>query len=189
MKNRMKTSLAVASVLLILGFAVSCGNTKTKEEQAPKTTIHEAAFMGNIDEVDQHIAYGTDLNMKDDYGSTPLNIAATFGHTEVAKHLIEGGADLNAVTADGSTALHSASFFCHKDIVEALLEGGIDINVRNNYGSTARESLMPPFSIVKGIYDQMGRDLGPLGIKFDYDEIEKLRPEIAEMIWTYELKR
>jgi hypothetical protein len=85
--------------------------------------------------------------------------------------------------------LHAASFFCNKEIVEALLAGGIDISVRNNYGSTARESLMPPFSTVKGIYDQMGRDLGPLGLKFDYDEIEKLRPEIAEMIWAYELKQ
>jgi ankyrin repeat protein len=91
MKNRMKTQLLAGLVFLMLGFAVSCNRADTKEGQAPKMEIHQAVFMGNLEEVDRHIAYGSDLNVKDDYGSTPLNIAATFGHTEIAQHLIKGG--------------------------------------------------------------------------------------------------
>lgn len=182
----MKTLLLATVLLIAIGLLTSCGAQEKKENKPPKMEIHAAAFMGKLDEIKAHIAFGSDLNVKDAYGSTALNIASTFGHTEIAKALIAGGADPNVKNSDGSTALHSASFFCYKDIVQSLLEGGADPAIRNNFGGTAGESVSAPFSAVKAIYDQMGRDLGPLGLKMDYEEIQVLRPQIAEMISTYE---
>lgn len=176
-------------ILLVALFALtSCGNSGTESTEesstpkAPAMDIMAATFMGNAKAVTGHIAAKTDLNQKDDFGSTPLTIAATFGKIEIAKLLIDAEADLNVTSADGSTPLHTASFFGHTEIVKQLLAKGADLSIRNSFGVTALESLAAPFDQVKAIYDQIGKDLGPLGLKLDYAKIEAARPVIAEMI-------
>lgn len=148
----------------------------------PSVDIHTATFLGNLDAVRQHISAGSDLNVKDQYGSTPLIIATLFGKTEVAISLIEAGTDLHITGNDGSTPLHTAAFFCRTEIVKALLANGADKTLKNNYGSTPLASVTTPFNDVKGIYDQFSKDLGPLGFKLDYKHLELTRPIIAEML-------
>jgi len=153
-----------------------------KKPQPPGTDIHTAAFMGNLDALRQHIEAGSDLDQKDEYGSTPLIIAVTFGKAEVARELVEAGADINCKNNDGSTPLHTAAFLCRTEILEMLLENGADKNIMNNFGSTALESVSGPFDSVKGIYDQFNKDLGPLGLRLDLEYLKKTRPTIAEML-------
>lgn len=179
----------LAAALLIMGFALqSCSGTDNKEgtEQAevkaPRQTLFEATFLGKLDLVKQHIVAGTDLNQKDDFGSTALNIAITFGKTDIAQALIAGGADIEIKGGDGSTALHSAAFFGRTEIVKSLLAKGANIEARNNYNGTALESVQVPFDQIKPVYDQMARDLGPLGLKLDYDRIAAAREVIATLI-------
>lgn len=202
MKTKMNISLnevitvIVATTLLSIA---SCGarhNDSTEKEgkakvaqagvKPPSMDIFSASLFGDLMAINQHIKAGTDLNAKDAYGSTPLIIAATFGKTEVAKALIDAGADVNITNNDGGTALHSAAFLCREGIVKALLDNGIDTTIRNNFGSTALESVLAPFEMVKGIYEQFSRDLGPLGLKLDYEQIEKTRPVIARLIQNSE---
>ena len=189
--NKMKI-LAIASIVTVFTFG-SCGNgqnksadketTKTeKEVKVPALDIHTAAFIGNIDAIKGHIAAGTDLNVKDQYGSTPLNIAATFGKTEVAIALIEGGADLTTTNIEGSTPLHTASFFCRTEIVKALLAKGADKTSKNVYGSTALQSVSGPFDQAKPFYEQIAKQLGPLGLKLDMERIKETRPVIADIL-------
>lgn len=186
MKNLKSSMLRKGYTLLVVLFVIvlaSCNSNGQKtENEAPKGTIHEAVFMGNINQLKAHIAANTDLNQKDAYGSTPLSVAITFDKPEAAKLLIEAGADINATSGDGSTPLHIAAFYCRTEVVKLLLEKGADINVRNNYGATALESISGPFSQVKAIYDQISKDLGPLGLKLDYKHLETERPVIASMI-------
>ena len=190
------TTVLVATLLLSIA-ACSCSqkdssNQKDKVQESqtnvkpPDMDIFTASLFGDLKTINQHIKAGTDLNAKDAYGSTPLIIAATFGKTEVAKALIDAGADVNITNNDGGTALHSAAFLCRTKIVEALLNSGIDTSIRNNFGSTALESVLAPFSAVRSIYEQFSRDLGPLGLKLDYEQIEKTRPVIAKMIQNSE---
>ncbi len=155
--------------------------SKTAKE-LPTVDIHTATFLGNLEAIQQHINSGSDLNLKNEYGSTPLTIAATFGKTEVAKELINAGADLDLLSTDGSTTLHTAAFFCRTEIVKALLEKGADKNIKNNYGSTPLESVLVPFDKVKVIYDQIGKELGPMGLKLNYTRLEMTRPIIAELL-------
>jgi len=155
--------------------------TKT-EVETPSVNIHTASFFGNSKALKQHIDAGSDLNVKDQYGSTPLIIATTFGKTDIAKTLIHAGADLHITNNEGSTPLHVASFFCRTDIVKALLEKGADKTLKNNYGSTPLETVSGAFSDAKPIYDQLSKDLGPLGLKFDYKHLETARPIIAELL-------
>lgn len=188
---------SVPTLLMAIAFfsIASCQNRETKatepnieatavqtEVTLPDLDIHAATFLGNIKAINQHIKAGTDLNQKDQYGSTPLIIAATFGKTEVAQALIVGGADLNLKSTEGSTPLHTAAFYCRTEIVEALLEHGADKTLKNSYGSTPKETVMGSFDTVKGIYDQISKDLGPLGFKLDYDQLETTRPKIVAML-------
>ncbi len=153
-----------------------------KSVEAPALDIFAASFMGDVAAIEQHILAGSDLNMKDQYGSSPLIIAATFGKTEVAKSLIKGGVDLNLPNDIGSSPLHIAAFFCRVEIVEALLAEGADNTLKNDSGQTALESVSGPFIDVKEVYDFFSKELGPLGFKLDYEHIENTRPVIAEML-------
>lgn len=194
MKNfRMKSKLNYVMIMSALLAFTSCDSNgqKAKSESgttAPKMSIHEAAFMGNIEAMKAHIKAKSDLNEKDAYGSAPLTIVAIFNKPEVAKLLINAGADINMKSGDGSTPLHSAAFFCRTEIAKMLLDKGADASIRNNYGSTALESISGSFNDVKPFYDQIGKDLGPLGLKLDYKQIEATRPVIAEMIKNKESK-
>lgn len=190
MKNlKLKTAqkwFTTSLTVIFLG-AASCNQAQEKSSkeakiEAPSTTIQEAVFFSNTDAIKGHIAAKTDLNQKDDYGSAPLHVAATFGKTDVALLLIAGGANLNEKSADGSTPLHTAAFFGRTDIVKALLQNKADVTLRNNYNSTALESVSASFDDVKPIYDQLSKDLGPFGLKLDYDQLRADRPVIAEMI-------
>ena len=186
---------AMALCLLVLGAVVySCQEQSNKEvtqgdSNASELTIHAAVFMGDLEALKAHIAGGTDLNTKDDFGSTSLAIAATFGKTEMAKMLIEAGAGINVKAADGSTPLHTAAFFCRTEIVKMLLEKGCDTEVRNAFGSTALESVTSSFKQIKPFYLQLEKQLGPLGLKLDYERLENTRPEIAQMISDYQQKQ
>jgi ankyrin repeat protein len=156
--------------------------TKSEQAEKPSTPIQEAAFFGNVKVIKDHVAANSNLNEKDDYGSTPLHIATIFGKTEAAKLLIESGANINATSADGSTPLHTAAFYGRVEIVKALLEKKADIAVKNSYDATALESVSAPFEALKPMYDQISKDLGPLGLKLDYDQLKKDRVIIAQMI-------
>ena len=74
-------------------------------------SIHRAAQNGNIEDVKQHIAGGTDVNAKAS-GYTPLHNAAEFGRVgagkKIAELLIAAGADVNAKDRYGETPLDAA---------------------------------------------------------------------------------
>ena len=173
--KKVVTTVLIVSIITLLGYC-------KQENRTPHVNLHIAALQGNVDEVQNHIKAGSDLNEKDEYGSTPLIVAVTFGKTEVAKALIEAGADITITNNEGSTPLHIAAFLCRTEIVEALLANGADKSVKNNGGNTALDSVAVPFESVKGIYDQLREGLGPLGFRLDYEWIKKTRPAIAEML-------
>lgn len=176
----MKRSLFIPFLLIVS--LSSCQQATQRESGAADLDIHQAAYYGNVASLNQHIAAKADLNAKDQFGSTPLLIATLFGKVEAAKLLIEAGADLQATSADGSTPLHTAAFLCRTELVLALLAAGASTDAKNAYGSTPLASIAAPFGTVKPIYEQMNRDLGPLGLTLDLNHIEKTRPSIANLL-------
>jgi hypothetical protein len=192
--NSFKTVLNVSFIILLL--VSSCAQTgednSTKSNNSNKTQstvekptidIQTAIMTDNIDIVKQHIKAGTDINMKDQMsGATPLISAATFGKTAIANVLIDAKSDLSITNNDGASALHVAAFFCHVEIVQLLIDANADKTVRNNFGATPRESVMGPFAEVKPFYEMLQQQLGPFGLKFDLNDIEKTRPVVAMML-------
>jgi hypothetical protein len=92
MNNLLLTTIAA---VLVVGWG----------ESPPDISIHEAAHKGNIEVVKQHLAAGTDVDVKYDNGPTPLHYAASNGHKEIIELLIAEGADVNAKTDVGQTPL------------------------------------------------------------------------------------
>ena len=93
--------------------------------EAPDISISEAALNENIEAVKQHIAAGTDVNARDNGGSTPLHQAAINGHKEIAELLIANGADVNAKTkSTGKTPLDYAVMGKKTDIADLLRKHG-----------------------------------------------------------------
>jgi len=171
----------------------ACGGNENSSQQAgqqtavkakaPQVDIHTAVITDNGEALRQHIDAGTDIDARDPFGgSSPLITAAVFGKTDMARILINAGADLDFQNNDGSTALISAAFFGRPEIVRLLLDAGADKSIKNKYGATAYESVITPFNEAKGTYDMLGKALAPMGLKLDYTHLEKVRPEIANML-------
>ena len=115
----------IAAVVL-----VGCG------EGSRHLNLYEAAESGDIEAVKQHLADGTDIELKcTGCGSTALGHAAKHGHNEIAELLIENGADVSAKDEDGSTPLHLAALMGYKEIAELLIAKGADVNAKKDDGS------------------------------------------------------
>jgi uncharacterized protein len=183
--NRGILMTLLATVLILMS---ACGNTESKSKdaksaKAPSMDIMAATLLGDLKMVKQHIDFGSDLNVTDTIvGSTALMTAAAFDRREIAKVLIEAGASVNHINKEGSTALITASFLCRKEIVRMLLDNGADKSIVNIYGSNAFQSVEAPFEQVEFIYDQFSKQLGPMGLKLDYEYVEETRPVIADML-------
>ena len=95
--------ITIAAVVLVGCVPKELQKTKTIPIQqappptakAPEISIFDAVQRGNIEAIKQHLASGTNVNLKNDGGSTPLIEASRKGHKEIAKLLIENGADVN----------------------------------------------------------------------------------------------
>jgi ankyrin repeat protein len=112
MKHLLLTT--IAAVVL-----VGCGESQPTAK-APDISIHEAAMKGNIEAVKQHLAAGTDVNVKDNIGLTPLHMAAGDGRKEVAELLIAKGAEVNVKNKYSKTPLDWAIDFKHTELADLI---------------------------------------------------------------------
>ncbi|MFC1793591.1 ankyrin repeat domain-containing protein [Planctomycetota bacterium] len=99
------------------------------EKGAAVSTIHIAAFAGNLEKVRSFIEGGIDVNGNDEDGMTPLHLAAQGGHKAVVEILISQGADLNAKNNRGMTPLHLAEMRDRKEIVQLLVDKGAGVSL------------------------------------------------------------
>ena len=127
MKHLLLTTIAA-------GLVVGCATTQSPEPPTTKVQVRgsdregeldgpilAAAYNGNIEAVKQHLAAGTDVNVKGGFADgTPLHYAAANGHKEIAELLIEKGADVKAKDEGGKTPLDVAIQFKELEITNLL---------------------------------------------------------------------
>ena len=118
----MKLLLTTIAAVLLVG----CG--------PPARNIWQAATVGNIEAVKQHLAAGVDVDVKAEWYDewTPLHYAAYSSQKEVAELLIDKGADVNAKDKNGKTPLDWAVDSPYSDEETADL-------LRKHGGKTKRE--------------------------------------------------
>ena len=110
-----------------------------------ETGLHLACQAGNSDIVNCIIQASAKLDLKDDYGFTPMRHIAgapasklTEGHVKCARMLCQANADANVVCDYGWTPLMKCCEMGHLKLVEIFcLESNVDINMTENGGESA----------------------------------------------------
>jgi ankyrin repeat protein len=110
-------------------------------KQAPNTQLLNAAQKGKLDQVRSLILQltdvPTDVNVRDEYGWTPLLWAAMNGHTDIVQVLLAAGANPNTRNKYGWTPLMWAAGQGYSEIVRSLIASGARLNAQDQNGWTA----------------------------------------------------
>ena len=132
--------------IFIAGLLISCKTTTPESTPPPKSSIHHAAHIGDIETVKQHLDIGTDPNLKTKIiGWSPLAEARSM---DIIVLLVDAGANVNDL-GNGETALHR-HYYRSPEIIRFLVSKGVDVNAVDNFGNTALHE------VVDGLYPRQG---------------------------------
>jgi len=129
--------LTVATVSVVVLCLQSGALGQGQKKSGPSQSIYAAARAGNIEDIQLHIARGTDLNKQDQYGYTPLKCAIESQGVEAVKVMLEAGASANAKDGTGATPLLPAALRGQVEVVRMLLAKGGDANAKDDQQQTA----------------------------------------------------
>ncbi len=110
-----------------------------KTGEQGETALHWASQRGLTAIVEILIKAGSDVNLEDNLGYTPLALAAFEWHREIIKLLVLNGADARRTTPNGVGLLHLAAVEGDAEAARFLLEAGADRLARLSDGQTAED--------------------------------------------------
>lgn len=85
-----------------------------------ESLLMNASYLGELEKVQLLLQYDINVNVKNDYGFTPLHYAVLFGHKRVVEVLINQGANQHLAANNGDTPIKLALNANNKEIVELL---------------------------------------------------------------------
>jgi len=153
----MKMKLLLINIVSA-GLLIGCKTITSESTPPPKSSLHHAAHIGDIETVKQHLAIGTDPNLKPKIiGWSPLAEARSM---DIIVLLVDAGANVNDV-GNGETALHR-HYYRSPEIIRFLVSKGVDVNAVDNFGNTALHE------VVDGLYPRQGdRTMARVNILID----------------------
>jgi len=95
------------------------------------TLLHVLAQHGALDEAEDEIKAGADVNARTVIELTPLHKSVLGEEPKLTKLLLEAGADINARDVHSRTPLFVAAALGQLEIAEVLLKAGADTTVRD----------------------------------------------------------
>lgn len=101
------------------------------------SVLLEAARLGSLNLVRDHIRTGAAMYTKDEDGRMALSLAAEWGHVDVVEQLIKYGAAVNAKDDNGRAALLHAAMNGHVKTVQELVKHGAVVDAKDNDDRTA----------------------------------------------------
>lgn len=116
------------------------GNPLNKPTHDNRIYLHWAAYRGNTELVEYLIAKGSDINLEDSHGTTPLAFAAANGQvdTKLYETFFKAGLDPKKKYADGANLLLMAIPFDKElTLTDYLTTKGLSLKDVDSNGSTA----------------------------------------------------
>ena len=120
------------------------GTEAYRRLEAAVNAIHDSDFLelckqGSLQQINDAVNKGANVNVKGEDGATPLMLAARENpDPEVITALIEAGADVNASDNEQvMTPLIGATYNSNPEVITVLIKAGANVNARNNKGATA----------------------------------------------------
>ena len=150
--------------------------------------IHLAAFIGDVEKVNDFLEQGIDINAKAKSGETPVCMAALTGQKEMVKFLISKGADVNAKAGLSTKAtsvvyspLHSALIYPDYEVVKLLIDNGADIKAKGFLGPTLLVPLIAAETRGAKVFEEdSGLDIGFSHEEFDLAMQQTVEARAAE---------
>ncbi|PLX59803.1 ankyrin repeat domain-containing protein [Sedimenticola selenatireducens] len=112
-----RLNLLVLTALLLL--LTACG-----EPDKPSIPLNLAVERGDINQIERHILWGSDINKFNIDGEAPIHVAARQGSYIVVKLLTEKGADINILDKQGISPLGRAILSGRTQIADYLIKQG-----------------------------------------------------------------
>ena len=127
--------------LAVLVSACMVAMTPDLSAQTQTTPLHQAVVSGDGAVVQRLIRSGTDVNVANRYGVTPLLLAAQRGRGDLIDALLKAGANVKRAEArmpEGQTLLMHAARTGDIASIKALITAGSNVNARETRtGTTA----------------------------------------------------
>lgn len=123
---------------IVLFACMMSGCTKSIEEgEQLANSILEIAHAKDIEQLEQLIARGIEVNVQDNEGRTPLMIATYHNDVASARLLIEAGADVNLQDVMLNSPFLYAGAEGLLEILQLTIHAGADPAILNRFGGTA----------------------------------------------------
>ena len=100
-------------------------------------TLERIVYDNDLEAFKRVFEYGTDVDLQNTYGWTPLHIAIRRDRRDMVAYLLEHGADIDKVDGVGWTPLMEAVMDDMPELCALLIEKGADVNIANDRGGTA----------------------------------------------------
>lgn len=100
-------------------------------------TLEKIVYDNDLEAFKKEFENGTDVNLQNRYGWTPLHIAIRRDRRDMVAYLLEQGADIDKVDGVGWTPLMEAVMDDKPELCAFLIEKGADVTIVNQRGGTA----------------------------------------------------
>lgn len=100
-------------------------------------TLEKIVYDNDLEALKKETENGTDINLQNQYGWTPLHIAIRRDRRDMVAYLLEQGADIDRVDGVGWTPLMEAVMDDMPELCKFLIDNGADVSIANARGGTA----------------------------------------------------
>ena len=152
--------------------------------------LHMAVCNNDMDTITMILERTTDVDPKDENGSTPLHRAIMTNNIDIAKLLISRGASIEAETKEALRPIHVAILSGSIAMIEILLNLGASINAKVSVGLTPLHMAVSCSSMLRNL-DRFGTKIekqwkimtkGPKRHNFSLELLENDRFKIVQLL-------
>lgn len=115
--------LPLLALLMALLLATGCS-----EPDRPSISLFLAVQRGDLDQLERHIFWESDINAELPNGLYPLHVAAEKGRIILVRTLLKHGAEIDQVSEQGDTPLELAILNGRTQVAEVLLAAGATLD-------------------------------------------------------------